>query len=406
MLRRYAWLAVLCTLPALAAPAASPKNELGELRNRIQSLQKEVESAEGAKADASEALRHSEQAISTAGRKLHELSQQHQETRGTVARLQQDSAKTRARAIEQQAQLGKLLTRMALRGQHDTLEILFGQQDPSQLARHLRYYADISRARAELIRELRGNLQQIDSLAEAEKKKAAELARIQAEQAKQKKRLEKERGARKNLLSKLDKKIASQRREIGKLQNDEKRLTQLIERLNRLAAERAAKAAKAAKKAKSAAPGKPGKTLHSTVVPSPGEGEGPFRQLKGALRLPIKGELINRFGTQREDGGLTWKGLFIRATTGQPVKAVASGQVVFSDWLRGFGNIVIIDHGGGYMSLYGNNETLLKQAGDDVKTGDTVAGVGNSGGIADSGLYFELRYQSKPFDPLPWISMK
>ena len=403
MLRRYAWLAVFCTLPALAAPAASPNNELGELRNRIQSLQKEVENAEGAKADASEALRHSERAISAAGRQLHELSQQHQETRGTVARLQQDSAKTRMRVVEQQAQLGKLLTRMALHGQHDTLEILFGQQDPSQLARHLRYYADISRARAELIRELRGNMRQLDSLAEAERKKAAELARIQAEQAAQKRRLEKERGARKTLLSKLDHKIATQRREIGRLQNDEKRLAQLIERLNRLAAERAAKAAKAAKQV---TPGKPGKTLHSTVVPAPGEGDGPFRQLKGALRLPIKGELVNRFGTQREDGGVTWKGLFIRAAAGQPVKAVAGGQVVFSDWLRGFGNIVIIDHGGGYMSLYGNNETLLKQAGDAVKTGDTLAGVGNSGGIADSGLYFELRYQSKPFDPLPWISMK
>jgi septal ring factor EnvC (AmiA/AmiB activator) len=191
-------------------------------------------------------------------------------------------------------------------------------------------------------------MRQLDSLAEAERKKAAELARIQAEQTAQKRRLEKERGARKTLLSKLDHKIATQRREIGKLQNDEKRLAQLIERLNRLAAERAAKAAKAAKQA---TPGKPGKTLHSTVVPAPGEGDGPFRQLKGALRLPIKGELINRFGTQREDGGVTWKGLFIRAAAGQPVKAVAGGQLVFSDWLRGFGNIVIIDHGGGYMSL-------------------------------------------------------
>lgn len=401
MLRRCAWLAVFCALPALAAPAASPKSELGELRDRIKSLQKEVESAEGAKADASDALKHSEQTISAANRKLHELAQQQQETNGEVSRLQQDSGKTRAGIAEQQAQLGKLLTQLYLHGQHDYLEILLSRQDPNQLARHMRYYADISRARAELIRDLRGNLKHLDELTSAEKKKAAELARIKAEQATQKKQLEKEQGARRALLAKLSQKIAAQRNEIGKLRNDEKRLTQLIEKLSRLAAEKAAKAAKPPRGGK-----KPSEVVVNTAVPAPEDSDSPFRQLKGKLHLPIKGELAHRFGTPREDGGVTWKGLFIRAASGQPVKAVANGQVVFSDWLRGFGNIVIVDHGGSFMSLYGNNETLYKQAGETVKAGDTVASVGNSGGIPDSGLYFELRYQSKPFNPLTWVSLK
>jgi septal ring factor EnvC (AmiA/AmiB activator) len=395
--RLWALLAVLCALPALAAP--SPKGELSDLRDRIRSLQKEVESAEGAKADATDALKHSEQAISAANRQLFELSQQQQEANGEVSRLQQDSGKTRVGIAEQQALLGKLLTQLYLHGRHDYLEILLNQQDPNQLARHMRYYADISRARAALIQSLRGNLKHLNELTEAGKKKAAELARIKTEQAAQKKQLEREQGARKVLLVKLSQKIVGQRHEIGKLQNDEKRLTRLIEKLSRLAAK-----PPRTKKIPQAVHTPEGTS--NTVAPAPEDSDSPFRQLKGQLHLPIRGELANRFGSPREDGGATWKGLFIRSPAGQPVKAVAGGQVVFSDWLRGFGNIVIIDHGGSFMSLYGNNETLYKQAGESVKAGDTVASVGNSGGIPESGLYFELRYKSKPFNPLTWVSLK
>jgi septal ring factor EnvC (AmiA/AmiB activator) len=130
----------------------------------------------------------------------------------------------------------------------------------------------------------------------------------------------------------------------------------------------------------------------------------PFDALKGKLRLPVKGVVSNRFGSRRPDSTVLWKGLFMRAAADQPVKAVAAGRVVFADWLRGFGNLLIIDHGKGYMSLYGNNDTLYKQVGDEVQGGDTVAAVGNSGGNEDSGLYFELRHQGKPLDPMQWVA--
>jgi septal ring factor EnvC (AmiA/AmiB activator) len=122
--------------------------------------------------------------------------------------------------------------------------------------------------------------------------------------------------------------------------------------------------------------------------------------------LPVRGELANRFGSPRADGGVTWKGLFIRSANGSEVKAVATGRVVFADWLRGFGNLMIVDHGNSYMSLYGNNETIHRQVGDAVRGGETIATVGNSGGNPDSGLYFELRHQGKPFDPLNWVRIK
>jgi septal ring factor EnvC (AmiA/AmiB activator) len=129
----------------------------------------------------------------------------------------------------------------------------------------------------------------------------------------------------------------------------------------------------------------------------------PFSRLKGSLHLPVAGELMNRFGAPREGGGLSWKGLFIRAAQGTAVKAIAAGQVVFAEWLRGFGNLIIVDHGDGYMSLYSNNESLYKQVGERVQPGDTIAAVGNSGGQPDSGLYFELRHQSRPVNPLDWV---
>jgi septal ring factor EnvC (AmiA/AmiB activator) len=129
----------------------------------------------------------------------------------------------------------------------------------------------------------------------------------------------------------------------------------------------------------------------------------PFKSLKGKLALPVKGKVRNQFGARRPESTMAWTGWFLRVPANQPVKAVAAGRVVYADWLRGFGNLLIIDHGQGYMSLYGNNETLYKQVGDSLRGGDIIAAVGSSGGNVDSGLYFELRFEGKPFDPGKWV---
>ncbi|MCX7145981.1 MAG: peptidoglycan DD-metalloendopeptidase family protein [Sulfuritalea sp.] len=120
--------------------------------------------------------------------------------------------------------------------------------------------------------------------------------------------------------------------------------------------------------------------------------------------MPVKGTIAGRFGSPRAESGASWKGVFIRAAEGAEVKAVAAGAVVFSDWLRGFGNLLIIDHGDDFLSVYGNNESLLAAVGAAVKGGESIATVGNSGGNPDSGLYFELRHRGLPFDPLKWAS--
>ena len=129
-----------------------------------------------------------------------------------------------------------------------------------------------------------------------------------------------------------------------------------------------------------------------------------FKRTKGKLNLPVDGKIVNNFGSQKK-GGVTWRGLFISAPVGIDVIAIADGKVVYADWIRGFGNVLIVDHGGDYMSLYGNNKILTKKVDETVHGGDIIAAVGNSDSKLDSGLYFELSHKGKPFDPLKWIRL-
>lgn len=138
------------------------------------------------------------------------------------------------------------------------------------------------------------------------------------------------------------------------------------------------------------------------IALAPAAPAGAFASLKGQMRSPVSGQVAARFGSKRGQGP-SWKGVFIRAAEGADVRAVAGGRVVFAEWLRGFGNLIIVDHGGQYMSIYGNNQSLLKRAGDIVKSGDPIASAGNSGGNEESGLYFELRHQGTAFDPAGWV---
>lgn len=147
---------------------------------------------------------------------------------------------------------------------------------------------------------------------------------------------------------------------------------------------------------------KPAPPAAADIALAPAAPEGAFASLRGELRAPVAGKIAAKFGAKRGDGP-SWKGVFIRAGEGSDVHAVAAGRVVFAEWLRGFGNLIIVDHGGQYMSIYGNNQSLLKRAGDIVKAGDTIASAGNSGGNEESGLYFELRHQGRAFDPAGWV---
>lgn len=379
---------VLGSLFALSAVAA-PKKDLQELRGRIQSLQKKLDSAEASRSEAADALKQSEQAISDINRSLHGLALKQAAAKREINRLGRQKTRTEKDIQSQRERLGALLYQQYLHRDGDYLELLLNGRDPNRIARHMRYYGYVSRARTELIDGLNQDMRQLQQLAETARRKDAELAAIKNKQASQRAQLQQQRHARKQVLTHLSRQIQSQRKEIGRLRRDEKHLTALVERLSRLAAKKHGRAG-----------------VRNRQLPEAALAGIPFPKLKGRLHLPVVGELVNRFGSPRKDTGVPWKGLFIKARPGQPVKAIANGRVVFADWLRGFGNLIILDHGDGYMSLYADNESLYKQVGDEVRAGDTIATVGNSGGNPESGLYFELRFRSKPFDPLTWMTLK
>ncbi|NCW79196.1 MAG: protease, partial [Oxalobacteraceae bacterium] len=147
----------------------------------------------------------------------------------------------------------------------------------------------------------------------------------------------------------------------------------------------------------------PAKPSPEQPTPPPPPDGAEFASLRGKLRMPVKGELLATFGAKRPEGP-SWKGLFIKAAEGTEIRASAAGEVIFSDWMRGFGNLIIIDHGAQYMTIYGNNQSLLKRPGDRIKAGEVIATAGNSGGNEQSGLYFEMRHQGRALDPLTWMN--
>jgi Membrane-bound metallopeptidase len=391
----------LILLAFIAQPGwADSKSELESLRERLQKLQQEYRRTRESSAEAADALKRSERAISEAGRKLHQLEREQRDVQAAIRSATAEAEQTNADIRERQARLSEMFRQAYMRGGGDALKLMLNGQNPSQVARDLQYLSYLSRAQAQLIDELRQGLARLSELKESAAEKDRALAEIRASQMKERENLLKEKQARQKVLNKLSGQIRQQRKEIATLKRNEQRLSDLVARLAKLAAKPPARKSAPAGK-KGATGGKP--VAVNTEVPEPGREGTPFSRLKGLLRLPVAGELMNKFGTPREGGGVSWKGLFIRAPEGAQVRAVAGGTVAFADWLRGFGNLVIVDHGEGYMSLYSNNESLYKQAGDPVKMGEAIASVGNSGGQESAGVYFELRHQSRPINPMTWI---
>lgn len=381
---------------ALAAPADVKREELKDLQGRIQSLQQDIARTEESRADAAEELREAEQAISEANRKLRELGRERAEAQATLASLDAQSQKLTSRISTQQTQLGRLFTRQYYAGETDALSHLLSGSDPNQLARDAHYLSLLSRAKAGLIRNLGEVLDEKKRLAGLAREKGEELTEIEKSQQRERAGLVEQQKKRQAVLARLSDRIKAQRREVSKLKRDEKRLARLIEGLGRIVAKPKRPASSRAE-----AP-----ALRNERTPDASLAADAFARLKGRLSLPTRGELANRFGTPRQEGGTTWKGVFIRAASGTEVKAIAPGRVVFADWLRGFGNLAIVDHGDGYLSVYGNNESLFKAVGQPVKSGEAIASVGNSGGNPETGLYFELRHLGQPLDPLKWVILR
>lgn len=365
------------------------QENLTVLRERIQSLQKELASKEALKQDTSEALQETEHAIHSINQKLTKLLEKDRKANEDFKQLQAQYQQIKNEIELERNQLEKLLYQQYLKGQQDYLRLVVNQKDPHQIARDLHYYKKFSLAAAESIKDLQNHQNQIQDLTHASHQKKQEIITIQSEYSTQRQKLEQAKNKHHVMLTQISGQITQQQQEINKLQSDEKRITNLVNEINKLLVQEKSK-----------------NTLINSKLPNASTTGIPFSSLRGKLNLPVRGKLLNSFGGQRSGKHVMWKGLFIQSPNGSDVKAISEGRVVFADWLRGFGNLMILDHGNNYMSLYGNNETLLKKVGDIIRGGDTIATVGNSGGNPDTGLYFELRHKGKPFDPLSWIKIE
>lgn len=399
--------------PPTRADVAEKRGDLKEIRGQIEALQKGVAVAQSKRSDAVEKLKSIEQEISSTQRGLHDLAQQRSKLQANLNSLSAQSRDLESRLRNQHEQLSLLVYRQYLLGNPDSLHLLLNGDNPSQTSRDLYYLSAVGRSRTQLLGEIEGTLRSKQALAADTKARASELAAIEERQREEHGKMLAQREQRKTILNTISESIAEQKREIGNLKRDERQLSLLIDKLAKaLEAQSAQRREQARKKLAETTRGnppesttkKPPAEISNNVTPE-AQSAGSFAQLRGSLRLPVRGVVSNRFGTARQEGS-TWKGLFIRADQGSEVKAIANGQVVFSDWMRGFGNLLIVDHGGKYLSIYGNNEAVLKQSGDTVRSGDVIASVGNSGGNPESGLYFEIRYQGQPQDPLKWVNLK
>ena len=355
---------------------------LESLRARIDKLQQDLERKEGSQREARDALRDSERAISQANRSLAQTEAESRRLRAESSKIAERRKALERTAAEREAAIGRMLVARQSAGAPDTLRVALSGDDPAALARNLHYLGYVSRASAELLRGYREAIAEAARLAGELEARSARLRSLEATQRAERERVVKERRARRQVLDRVAVDIRKNRKDIKQLQADENRLARLVQEIGRVVFGRVER------------------------TPEAGAKREPFASLQGKLSLPVRGELTGRFGAPRGAAGIESKGVFIRAPQGQPVKAVAHGQVVYADWMRGFGNLMIVDHGQAYLSIYANNDSLLKQVGENVTVGEALATTGASGGNEETGLYFELRHSGRAFDPLRWVKLK
>lgn len=343
-------------------------------------------------------MRASEVAISAASRALLANEAAAREARTAIGALAaRRSALERLLQAEQGA-LGQLLAARAAAaragGAPDFLRVALSGENLADAARKLHYLTYVSRAAARMVEEHRRGLAELAALKEQSESKVSELAAIEIRSRADREQLLKDRRERQRILDRVAGEVRDTKKRIQSLVADEIRLSRLIEEIGKVL------------QARPGAGYRQAGSVDRVPAPSVAAQPGPFSALKGRLRLPVRGELIGRFGTQHGGAMASAKGIFIRTAEGEQVRAIAAGQVVYADWMRGFGNLLIVDHGEGFLSIYGNNESLLKQTGDAASAGDVLAIAGQSGGNEERGLYFELRHLGKPIDPIGWVRNK
>jgi septal ring factor EnvC (AmiA/AmiB activator) len=372
-------LMVLGNAPLPGAPAPHPEADARKAEAELQAVKSEIEritrqvSTEQVERDRlTNELRTSELSVGKLRDALSEVRRERAERGARRAALAAEQRVREAEVQHNRAALAGQLRAAYLIGRQEPLKLLLNQKDPALAGRMFAYYSYFGRARAGQIKLIEDDLQRIaelDGELQAEDQQLAELEKRQRAQLHQ---LEQARTQRTQVLASLEAQSHTRAQNLERLRSQQAGLEKLL------------------------------RELRTAMERFPLEGNDAFARLRGKLAWPVSGRLVARFGDARA-GGVHWDGVLVATERGAPVKAVCQGRVIYADWLPGLGLLTIVDHGDGYLSLYGHNERLYKAAGEPVTAGEPIAAAGDSGGSSRPELYFEIRKGGKPVDPRPWF---
>lgn len=419
MLRALAFLALAAmTLPVFADDRAQTQQQIEATRQDINELKKVLGQLQQERADVQKDLRGTETQMGTLQKQVDALQEQLKKTETELQRLETEKKKLQSSRTEQQKLIGIQARAAYQSGRQEYLKLLLNQQNPEKFARTLTYYDYLSKARLDQLKAFNETLRQ---LADVEKNIQMQQAQLLVQQGtldEQRTQLEQVRKERQVALAKLNDDYQARDQKLQRRQQDQADLQKVLATIEETLARQAREAEEARRKAllaqqeeerrqreaaaASNTPPPPRKAAPQVRVSTGETFGGAFGAARGKLPWPVDGRLLARFGDTRGDERTRWDGVMIGAAAGTAVRAVHGGRVVFADWLRGAGLLVILDHGDGYLSLYGHNQTLLKSAGDVVKAGEAISTVGTSGGQDIPALYFAIRQQGRATDPAQW----
>ena len=375
------FLCLIASVPVFATEKPQVQqyqNKLDHVQQSINKVTKNLHGSRDQRSNTMTELKKLELKISENSRNINRLSNELKTLQKRIQSTDKALQKLNQALARQRKVLADQVRSAYVQGQQEQIKMLLNQQNPAEIGRIQVYFEYLNRAREQQITDFIKTIKHKQVL-ESELSHARHQRKLDlAEEASQKKELEAQRKQRNKLLARLDVEIRNQEKNLADLKASRNKIENLLMSLGQLLAD---------------------------IPANPNEKQD-FNKLKGHLPWPVKGRILARYGTPKEEGHLKWRGVLIATKYGTPVKAISHGRVAFSDWLQGFGFITIIDHGDGYMSLYGHNETLLKQAGDWVNAGDVIATSGDSGGQPRPALYFEIRSHGKPVNPGNWCTSK
>ena len=360
------------------AQGADNSEKLKRLRDKIGNLEADINSLKQNRSEAYTSLVKVERKLNRMHGEVHRLDLKLASTRKALKQNRQAQSNLRQGMGRQRQSVARQIRTAYLLGSQAEIKLLLNQEHVDDVSRSLAYYHYLAQARVEHIESMQSNLTKQQKLETRIALQEQQLDRLKRQKLEESARIEPVVKQRKILLAKLDTRLHQSGEQMRELREDERRLERLVNRIEEFKEE-------------------------DLVPVNPVSGK--FEKQKSRLKMPVRGRILARFGTRRNLGGQHWNGIFIAANAGDNVHAVYAGRVVFSGWLHGFGLLMILDHGDGYMTLYGHNQSLYKVVGDWVDTGDTIASVGNTGNPPRTGLYFGVRQLGKPRNPLIWCKI-